>query len=288
MSNTRYLIDDKDISNFNFELLYITKSKFENDWHSTAHLHPFMEIFFILDGTGEFQLDDAMIKVNQWDLIIINPNCLHTEKSSLGQTPLEYIVLGIDNFSINFSEIHNFTNNENTNQLYKILHFNENNSYILNHLNLLIQEIEIKDYKYETACKSMLSLFIINVLRNDPLMLIIEKPKQNLNLECVKVKNYLDTHYADNITLDHLSDISYMNKYNLVHTFTKQIGTSPIAYVINKRIEESKNLLSTTNYSIRDISLIVGFSNSSYFSQMFKKETGFSPKSYRTQKLNHI
>jgi len=288
MSNTRYLIDDKDISNFNFELLYITKSKFENDWHSTAHLHPFMEIFFILDGTGEFQLDDAMIKVNQWDLVIINPNCLHTEKSSLGQTPLEYIVLGIDNFSINFSEIHNFTNNENTNQLYKILHFNENNSYILNHLNLLIQEIEIKDYKYETACKSMLSLFIINVLRNDPLMLIIEKPKQNLNLECVKVKNYLDTHYADNITLDHLSDISYMNKYNLVHTFTKQIGTSPIAYVINKRIEESKNLLSTTNYSIRDISLIVGFSNSSYFSQIFKKETGLSPKSYRTQKLNHI
>ena len=53
MSNTRYLINDKDISNFNFELLYINKSKFENDWHSTAHFHPFMEIFFITNGKGK-------------------------------------------------------------------------------------------------------------------------------------------------------------------------------------------------------------------------------------------
>lgn len=285
MSNTRYLIDDKDISNFNFELLYINKSKFENDWHSTSHLHPFMEIFFITNGKGTFQLDDAITNVKQWDLIIINPHCLHTEKSTLEDDPLEYIVLGIDNFSINFSDIKNSTNEENSNNLYKILHFNENSSYILNHLDYLIQEIELKDYKYETACKSMLSLFIINILRNDPSMLILEKTKQNLNLECAKVKNYLDIHYAENITLDHLSDISYMNKYNLVHTFTKHIGISPIAYLINKRIEEAKSLISTTNYSIRDIASIVGIPNSSYFSQIFKKETGFSPKSYREKHL---
>ena len=285
MSNTRYLINDKDISNFNFELLYINKSKFENDWHSTAHFHPFMEIFFITNGKGEFQLDDKMVKVNQWDLIIINPNCLHTEKSSLDENPLEYIVLGIDNFSLNFSEIKHIFDDKGNNQLYKILNFSNNSSYILNHLNCLIQEIELKDYIYETACKSMLSLFIINVLRNDPSMLLMQKPKQNLNLECVKVKNYIDTHYAHNITLDHLSDISYMNKYNLVHTFSKQIGISPIAYLINKRIDEAKSLLTTTNYSIRDIASIVGFGNSSYFSQIFKKETGVSPKAYKTTNM---
>ena len=49
MGNIRYLIDDKNFSDFNFELLYITKSKFENDWHSTAHIHPFMEILVLFN-----------------------------------------------------------------------------------------------------------------------------------------------------------------------------------------------------------------------------------------------
>ena len=74
-----------------------------------------------------------------------------------------------------------------------------------------------------------------------------------------------------------------MNKYYVVHSFTKQIGVSPINYLITKRISEAKNLLKTTNYSIRDISSIVGFSTSSYFSQMFKKVTGLSPKEYKLQ-----
>lgn len=99
----------------------------------------------------------------------------------------------------------------------------------------------------------------------------------------MKIKNYIDSHYSQNITLDFLSDLTYMNKFHLVHTFTKQIGISPINYVINKRIQEAKNLLSTTGYSIRDIASIVGFSSSSYFSQMFKKVTGVSPKNYRLE-----
>ena len=102
-------------------------------------------------------------------------------------------------------------------------------------------------------------------------------------IECIKIKNYIDSHYSQNITLDFLSNLTYMNKFHLVHTFTKQIGLSPINYAINKRIQEAKNLLSTTNYSIRDIASIVGFSNSSYFSQMFKKIIGITPKNYRDE-----
>ena len=50
MSNTRYNVDEKNIYNIDFELLYISKSKYENDWHSTSHFHPFTEIFFIING----------------------------------------------------------------------------------------------------------------------------------------------------------------------------------------------------------------------------------------------
>ena len=287
MGNIRYLIDDKNFSDFNFELLYITKSKFENDWHSTAHIHPFMEIFFITEGNGSFQLEDSTVNVKEYDLIIINPNCLHTEKSNLNDSPLEYIVLGIGNFSINFFNLNNTKFSQSDIKTYHIINFKENSSNILNQLNLIIDEIKLKNYKYEVACKSMLSLFILNILRTTPSVSILQNEKKNLNLECAKIKNYLDAHYSENITLETLSTLSYMNKFSLIHTFTKQIGMSPISYLIEKRINEAKSLLETTNYSIKDIGSIVGFSNSSYFSQMFKKQTNLSPKQYRFQKSSY-
>lgn len=282
MGNTRYLINKKNY-NPNYELLYISKSKFENDWHSTAHFHPFTEIFFITDGKGAFHLDDAIVNVNKWDLIIINPNCLHTEKSSLADSPLEYIVLGIDSLLLNFPESYSLTNNEQQVNLYRIMNFSKDKEIILNYFNQLINEIENKEFNYEHVCKSILTLFITHILRSTTSLRFIEQSQEKLNLECIKIKNYIDSHYAQNITLDFLSDLSYINKFHLVHTFTKQIGISPINYVINKRIQEAKNLLGTTSYSIRDIASIVGFSNSSYFSQMFRKATGISPKSYRLE-----
>lgn len=287
MGNTRYLINKKNYDP-NYELLYISKSKFENDWHSTAHFHPFTEIFFITDGKGAFHLDDTIVNVNKWDLIIINPNCLHTEKSSLSDSPLEYIVLGIDNLLLNFPESYSLTNNEQQINLYKIMNFSKDKELILDYFNQLINEIENKEFNYEHICKSILTLFITHIIRRTTSLNFIEESQEKLNLECMKIKNYIDSHYAQNITLDFLSDLSYMNKFHLVHTFTKQIGVSPINYVITRRIQEAKNLLSTTSYSIRDIASIVGFTNSSYFSQMFKKLSGISPKIYRIENSKDI
>ena len=285
MSNTRYLIN-KNTYNPNYELLYISKSKFENDWHSTAHFHPFTEIFFITDGKGAFYLSDQIVNVNKWDLIIINSNCLHTEKSSLSDAPLEYIVMGVDNLLLNFPESYSLTDNDKQIKLYEIMNFTKDKDIILNHFNTLIKEIENKEFNYEIICKSILNMFITYIIRSRSSLLFIEEPREKLNLECIKIKNYIDSHYSQNITLDFLSNLTYMNKFHLVHTFTKQIGLSPINYAINKRIQEAKNLLSTTSYSIRDIASIVGFSNSSYFSQMFKKVAGLTPKNYRDKILS--
>lgn len=281
MSNTRYVMNDKNILSLKYELLYICNSKFENDWHSTAHFHPFTEIFFITSGTGCFQLDDKTINVFEGDLVIINPNCLHTEKSSFFNEPLEYIVLGVDNLLLTYSNSSTLVNNNNTKDLYVIMHY-DNKDLVLQYLDPLIKEIKNKSSNYEIACKSLITLLIIFISRSySKHFSLKEEPQEKLNIECMKIKNYIDSHYSENITLDFLADLTYVNKFHLVHSFTKQVGLSPINYVITKRIDEAKSLLTTTNYSIRDISSIVGFSNSSYFSQMFKKMTGKPPKAFR-------
>ena len=282
MGNTRYLLTKNNVYDLDFELIYISKSKFENDWHSTLHMHPFTEIFFITSGQGTFQIGDEVVSVKESDLILINPNCSHTERSVSSSNPLEYIVFAINNLAIGISpSTLNEDNSKDSLNTYKILNFNKKKSEILYNLNTLIKELEEKNLNYELACKSILTLFLIQVMRNTSSDIFITENFEKVNIECMKIKNYIDSHYSENITLDFLSNLTYVNKFHLVHLFTKEMGISPINYLINRRIDESKNLLITTNYSIRDISSIVGFSNSSYFSQMFKKIAGISPKDFR-------
>lgn len=284
MSNTRYNVNEKNIYNIDFELLYISKSKYGEDWHSTSHFHPFTEIFFITHGNGIMEIDYIEVAVKEGDLIIINPNCPHTEKSSYNcMDQLEYIVFGINNLTLSNKSLPQLNGEPPNPTYYKIMNFNNDKNVILYYLNTLVHEVEEKEINYELACKSILTLFIIYISRNAGSTLLIADNPEKLNIECVKIKNYIDSHYSENITLDILSNLSYVNKFHLVHLFTKQMGISPINYLISRRIEESKNLLTTTNYSIRDISTIVGFSNSSYFSQMFKKFTGDSPRIYKNK-----
>jgi len=284
MSNIRYNVNEKNIYNFDFELLYISKSKYGEDWHSTSHFHPFTEIFFITHGNGIMEIDYIDVAVKEGDLIIINPNCPHTEKSSYNyMDQLEYIVFGINNLTLANKSLPQLNGETPNPTYYKIMNFNNNKNVILYYLNTLVHEVEEKGSNYELACKSILTLFIIYISRNAESTLLIADNPEKLNIECVNIKNYIDSHYSENITLDILSNLSYVNKFHLVHLFTKQMGISPINYLINRRIEESKNLLTTTNYTIRDISTIVGFSNSSYFSQMFKKFTGYSPRMYKNK-----
>ena len=95
------------------------------------------------------------------------------------------------------------------------------------------------------------------------------------------VRRYIDAHFKENLSLDQLAALAHVNKYYLVHTFTREYGTSPINYLISRRIQESRRLLESTNHSLSQISHMLGFSSPSYFSQVFRKQMGVSPQEYR-------
>ena len=95
------------------------------------------------------------------------------------------------------------------------------------------------------------------------------------------MEQYINNHYQEDITLELLSEKTYMNKFYLVHAFKQYKGVSPINYLIRLRVQQAKELLETTNYSIAQISDSCGFSSQSYFSQVFKKACGMTPNAYR-------
>ena len=69
----------------------------------------------------------------------------------------------------------------------------------------------------------------------------------------------------------------------MAHTFKEVVGVSPINYLIDRRMQEARNLLENTDFSIGPISMFCGYSSQSYFSQVFIKNEGMTPVEYRKQ-----
>ena len=99
--------------------------------------------------------------------------------------------------------------------------------------------------------------------------------------ECGLVRRYIDNHFKENLTLDQLAGLAHISKYHLSHAFQKEFQTSPISYLIARRIQESKFLLRETDHTLSQIAQILGFSSLSYFSQSFRRLEGSSPMEYR-------
>lgn len=283
MGNTRHRMENDKLSySDHAKLLYISTSKYEGDWQSILHSHPFSELFYVVHGSGSFIAEGTEFPVGKNDMVIINPHIQHTEKS-LRTSPLDYIVLGIDGLSFAFDDIasaqEGISVQTASGSVYK---YNMQNSNVYAYLNIMLEEISQKKENYETVCQNLLEVLLICMLRNDNLS-IIQKNNHLLNRECTQIKNYLDANYAENITLDTLASLTHMNKYYMAHAFTKYTGLSPINYLLQKRIQEGKSLLESTTCSIAQISTMLGFSSQSYFSQVFKKSTGKTPIQHRNE-----
>lgn len=275
MSNQRFSVMESNLRGLSFKLEYITKSKFDTDWHSTFHSHPFTELFYVIDGKGEFLTSSKRFPVKANDLIIVNPKVEHTEVSSK-ESPLEYIVLGIR--GISFSNLS--TEQEDIDLPFSSSSFRDEKKEVLHYLNAIVSEATSKFTSYERICHNLLEVLILKLLRHKQFKLDISHTNKSTK-DVALMKHYLKTHYHQKITLSDLERLTHLSKYYIAHAFKKEVGFSPIDYLNHIRIDESKILLTTTDYSVSQIAAIVGFSNPSYFSEMFKQQTGLNPSNYR-------
>lgn len=283
MGNTRHRIETEKPSAFGqARLLYVSTSKYEGDWQSILHSHPFSELFYVVNGQGAFLAEGSEFPVKRNDMVIINPHVQHTEKSLPG-APLDYIVLGIEGLSFAFEKITAARSGESAQAPSgTVSKYNVSKTNVCTCLNLMLEEVSRQEEDYETVCQNLLEVLLISMLRSGSLSVVPDNSRL-LNRECTQIKNYLDANYSETITLDSLAALTHMNKYYLAHTFTKYVGLSPINYLLQKRIQEGKSLLESTSYSIAQISDLLGFSSQSYFSQAFRKATGMTPMQYRKQ-----
>lgn len=99
----------------------------------------------------------------------------------------------------------------------------------------------------------------------------------------IDVKEYLEQHYAEKISLEELSKQFFINKYYLTRVFKEQFGQSITAYLTSLRITHAKQLLRFSDKSVEEIGLECGLGQLHYFSRVFKEVEGVPPSIYRSQ-----
>lgn len=96
-----------------------------------------------------------------------------------------------------------------------------------------------------------------------------------------QIRQYIDVHYREEIRRDDLAELVYLNTDYISRIFKKETGSSISSYILQKRVEEARKLLAQSDLPINTVSIYVGYSNFSYFTKMFKENTGYSPLDYR-------
>ncbi len=254
----------------------IASAKYGGDWHSTPHAHSHTELFYIVGGDGQFQISGQLFPVQAHQLVVVNPNILHTEVS-YEDHPLEYIVLGIEGLELTIPD--------SDEARYCIYSFPEENT-VLACMQKILQEMQDRSPEYQTLCLAYMDIIMVELMRSASVSVTQAQARFPNNRQCAAVRHYIEQHYKENVTLDLLAEKASINKYYMAHAFKREYGVSPINYLIACRIQEGKRLLAETDLSLSQIATVLGFSSSSYFSQSFRNAEGTSPTEYR--KANQV
>lgn len=95
------------------------------------------------------------------------------------------------------------------------------------------------------------------------------------------LKEYLDKHVEDNVSLQNLSDLIFKSVSQTIRLFKREFGITPYDYLLLNRIETAKLLLLNSNMQINEIAFKLNFSDEHYFSNYFKTKVGLSPLKFR-------
>ncbi len=138
---------------------------------------------------------------------------------------------------------------------------------------------------FEQACSSIetMKIWVFHVIDVfDECLLAINQSDSSIDI----IKRYIREHLGDELSRKTLASLVYLSPDYLSHVFREKTGESLTAYILAERMKKSKELLLTSQMSIRDVALSSGFPNISYFSRQFKNITGKTPQVFRKTGVN--
>ena len=255
------------------------------------HWHNDLEINLIREGEAVFQVYQKSYRVRTGEGFLLNRNVPHS-CSSPGNEHVRYstILVRPDFLYGDFgSDVERkcfqpFLQNSAIPCIY-LTGFDENGKEILQKLNQVEEAFDRKRFCYELKIKGLLCEAFAMILYGHRQELTKFVPANLQELERLeKMLNYLNMHFTEVISLQDLADQVHWSRVVCCRLFKKMTGKTITGYLEEYRVNKSFSLVQSGQYSMTQITEMVGFSNPSRFASAFRKRFGCNPGEYHSVK----
>jgi len=228
---------------------------------------------YIISGSGTLEINDTTYELKPQDAIILTPKSRHRYWAS-PNNPFEFIWVNffcdyMDGFLTgiglrNTPIVHGAECEEELREILRLAKASPNNRYLCFPVMRLIDEI------------------LISLAEK------VHFEKRNLfySKTAHAIKNYLDDSVYGKADIGEIAAKLYISKSTVYREFQKYYGLSPYQYALSLKIDLAKSMLVRTNTTISEIAARFAFIDEFYFSNLFKKKTGFSPAAFRKNMRN--
>ena len=96
-----------------------------------------------------------------------------------------------------------------------------------------------------------------------------------------RVREFVEERLEENISIQALANIASLSMYHFARAFKQSEGMTPHEYLIQRRVQRTKDLLAETDLPLSEIALASGFSDQSHCARRFREHVGVTPSSYR-------
>ncbi len=132
---------------------------------------------------------------------------------------------------------------------------------------------------------SALLLLLTRLISRYAQGLTVIRPSKAARPAVLRVRDFLQAHYADNVSLAQLADLAELSRFHLCRAFRQEMGVSPHVYQMQVRVDQAKMLLSR-GMLVANVASDTGFYDQSHFGLHFKRLVGVTPGNYVGQSNN--
>lgn len=202
------------------------------------------------------------------------------------ENPTQCLALAIDHAKI--SETLSFLNEkypkDGSNNFWQL---NYNNYFFYNNENLAatINKL-ISVCMSETLAKDILAdltlqELLIHLIQTQTTQSVVQGTFTDQQYPLTHIVSYIREHITDKLTMKELTDTACMSQASFYRYFKRELGISPMEFILNERIRFAKKLLKDPLIQINQVCFEAGFDDCNYFIRLFKKLEGITPKQYQ-------
>ena len=143
-------------------------------------------------------------------------------------------------------------------------------------LHRMLEQGALTNLEAQSRFMAMLAMLINHHSDDRPILRDIGNTPRAIQL----ARDFIDAHFADDISIDQLASMACLSPFHFTHIFTRQVGLPPYAYLIQTRIRQVKTMLANGQRPAA-AAQNAGFYDQSHLNRHFKRLTGMTPGQYR-------